>query len=220
MEKLLVPPRGPLMWSSLLLPTNSKVTCVLFFYSAPHQLQTNGLNLIRLFNPMALKFDTSSNYKKTISPPKIFQTLRLLVSPPLEQKSKFSLSLSLSHIEAFSLHGTATGPNLRFRWCWPFSHWKIPKIPAGTVTNFKIFLYSTKPCYTWDISVDSPWPWLQLEASKAHTTTTGGACWPDLLLSLGLCFFALSSPAVAKLLLAPRHHHFWWCFSPYIPQFV
>ena len=94
MEKLLVPPRGPLMWSSLLLPTNSKVTCVLFFYSAPHQLQTNGLNLIHLFNPMALKFDTSSNYKKTISPPKIFQTLRLLVSPPLEQKSKFSFSRS------------------------------------------------------------------------------------------------------------------------------
>ena len=29
-EKLLVPPGGPLMWSSLLLPTNSKITCVLF----------------------------------------------------------------------------------------------------------------------------------------------------------------------------------------------
>ena len=41
--------------------------------SAPHQLQTNGLNLIRLFNPMALKFDTSSNYKKTISPLKCFK---------------------------------------------------------------------------------------------------------------------------------------------------
>ena len=94
-EKLLVPPGGPLMWSSLLLPTNRKVPRVLFFGdSAPHQLQTNGLNLIRLFNPMALKFDTSSNYKKIISPPKIFQTLRLLVSPPLEQKSKFSLSRS------------------------------------------------------------------------------------------------------------------------------
>ena len=62
--------------------------------SAPHQLQTNGLNLIPLFSPMALKFGTSSNYKKTISPPKIFQTLRLLVSPPLEQKSKFFLSRS------------------------------------------------------------------------------------------------------------------------------
>ncbi|KAF3968461.1 hypothetical protein CMV_007652 [Castanea mollissima] len=44
---------------------------------------------------------------------------------------------------------------------------------------------------------------------RAHTTTTGGACWPDLLLSLGLYFFALSSPAVAKLLVAPRHHHFY-----------
>ena len=66
--------------------------------------------------------------------------------------------------------------------------------------TFKILLSSTKPCCTWDTSVDSPWPWLQLEASKAHTTTTGSACWPDLLLSLGLCFFALSSPAVAKLL--------------------
>ena len=81
-------------WSSLLLPTNSKVTCVFFCDSAPYQFQTNGLNLIRLFNPMALKFDISSNYKKIISPPKIFQTLRLLVSSPLEQKSKFSLSCS------------------------------------------------------------------------------------------------------------------------------
>ena len=127
------------MWSSLLLPTNRKVTRVFFGDSAPRQLQTNGLNLIRLFNLMALKFDTSSNYKKTISPPKIFQTLRLLVSP-LEQESKFKIySLTLSRIEALSLHGTATGPDLRFRRYWPFSHRKIPKIPAGTVTKFQNF---------------------------------------------------------------------------------
>ena len=97
---------------------------------------------------------------------------------------------------------------------------KSLKSPLVQSPNFKIFLPSTKPCCTWDTSVDSPWPWLQLEAFKAHTITTSGACWPDLLLSLGLCFFALSSPTLAKLLLAPRHHHFWWCLSPYIPPLV
>ena len=166
---------------------------------------------------MALKFDTSSNYKKTILPPKIFQNLRLLVSPLLEQKSKFSLSLS--QIEALSLHGITT----RISGSDDAGLFLIRKSLKSLLVqspNFKNFLSSTKPCYTWDTSVDFPWPWLQLEASKAHTTTTGGACKPDLLLSLGLCFFALWSPAVAKLLLAPRHHHFWWCFSPYIPPLV
>ena len=167
---------------------------------------------------MALKFDTSSNYKKTISPPKIFQTLRLLVSPPLEQKYKFSLSLSRSHKLKLSLF--TAQPLARISSSDDAGLFLIGKSMLVQSPNFKIFLSSTKPCCTWDTSVDSPWPWLQLEASKAHTTTTGGACWPDLLLSLGLCFFALSSPAMAKLLLAPRHHHFWWCFSPYIPQFV
>ena len=129
------------MWSSLLLPTNRKVPRVLFFGdSAPHQLQTNGLNLIRLFNPMALKFDTSSNYKKTISPLKCFKPY---IVSPLEQNNSIqnllSLSLSLSRIEAFSLHGIATGPDLRFRLYWPFSHWKIAKIPTGTVTKFRNF---------------------------------------------------------------------------------
>ena len=46
-----------------------------------------------------------------------------------------SLSLSLSLIEAFSLHGTASGPDLWFRRYWPFSHRKIPKIPASIVTT-------------------------------------------------------------------------------------
>ena len=89
----------------------------------------------------------------------------------------------------------------------PFTSLSLSDSPT-----FKILLSSTKLCCTWDTSVNSPWPWLQLEASKAHTTTTGGACWPDLLLSLGLCFFALSSPAVAKLLVAPQHHH-WFKYN-------
>ena len=144
------------MRSSLLLPTNSNVTCVLFFSdSAPHQLQTNGLNLIRLFNPMALKFDTSSNYKKTISPPKIFQTLRLLVSPPLEQKSKFSLSrshrLKLSLFTAQPLARISGSDNTGL-----FLIGKSLKSPLEQSPNIKIFLSSTKPCYTWDTSVDFP----------------------------------------------------------------
>ena len=124
------------MWSSLLLPTNRKVPRVLFCDSTPHQHQTNGLNLICLFNPMALKFDTSSNHKKTISPLKFFKPC---VVSHLEQNTSIqnSLSLSLSRIEAFSLHGIATGPDLRFRQYWAFSHRKIPKIPKSQ--NFSFF---------------------------------------------------------------------------------
>ena len=187
--------------------------------STPHQLQTNGLNLIRLFNPMALKFDTSSNYKMKISPPKIFQTLRLLVSPPLEQKSKFSLSRS--HRLKLSLF--TAQPLARISGSKDAGLFLIGKSLPVQSPNFKIFLSSTKPCCTWDTSVDSPWPWLQLEASKAHTTTTGSACWPDLLLSLGLCFFALSSPTVPSFCLhrdttisgdASHHiYHHWFKYN-------
>ena len=84
---------------------------------------------------MALKFDTSSNYKKTISPPKIFQTLRLLVS--LWNKNQNSLSLALTDWSFLSSQHSHW--DLQFQRCWPFSHRKIPKIPACTVTKFQNF---------------------------------------------------------------------------------
>ena len=51
MEKLLVPPRGPLMWSSRLLPANRKVPRGHFSNSTPHQPLPITLTLINKIKP-------------------------------------------------------------------------------------------------------------------------------------------------------------------------
>ena len=124
------------------------------FYSAPHQLQTNGLNLIRLFNSIALKFDTSSDHKKTISPLKCFKPC---IVSPLEQNTSIQNSLSLSlglKLSLFTAQPLArifgsddTGL---------FLIGKSLKSPLVQSPNIKNFPSSSKPCCTWDTSVNSP----------------------------------------------------------------
>ena len=51
MKKLLVPPGGPLMRSSRLLPTNRKVPCGHFLNSIPHQSLPITLTLVNKTKP-------------------------------------------------------------------------------------------------------------------------------------------------------------------------
>ena len=76
--------------------------------------------------------------------------------------------------------------------------------------NLKIFLSSTRPCYTWDTIVESPRSWLQMEASEPHRTTTSGACRLDLLLSQRLSVFPFSQVLLWPSFCLPL---LWQCFS-------
>ena len=114
----------------------------------------NSLNLIRLFNPMPLKFDTSSNCKKTISPLKYFKPcLCLYLLWNKNQNSKFILSLSLG----LKLSLSTAQPLARISGSDDsglFLIGKSLKSPLVQSPNFKIFLSSTKPCCTWDTRSD------------------------------------------------------------------
>ena len=131
----------------------------------------------------------------------------------LWNKNQNSLSLALTDWSFLSSRHSHW--DLRFQRCWPFSHRKIPKIPACTVTKFQNFsLFHQTLLYVGHqrrVSMTMATT-RSLQGSHDHHRRCLQA-WPSPLFR-SLFFRSLKSSR------GQAFAHFWWCFSPYIPPLV